>query len=132
MVPAVSAVYAAMPNEPPHLLCAIKILDPLPFAGLEDGQQRFFREVEATGRLSHRAIVSLVGAAFTDDKVPFLVMDLVQGKPIHDVAGSMTFEDRVRAMLEDLEALQYAHDQGVLHRDVRPPNVMVRDADGRS
>jgi serine/threonine protein kinase len=124
-------VYAAMPNEPPHLLRAIKILDPLPFVGLEDGRQRFLREVEATGRLSHRAIVSLIGAAFTDDNVPFLVMDLVQGKPIRDVAGSMTFEERVRAMLEVLGALQYAHERGVLHRDVRPSNVMVRDADGQ-
>ncbi|HKY40159.1 MAG TPA: serine/threonine-protein kinase, partial [Polyangiaceae bacterium] len=124
-------VYAAMPNEPPHVLRAIKILDPLPFAGLEDGRQRFLREVEATGRLSHRAIVPLIGAAFTDDNVPCLVMELVQGKALRDAVGAMSFADRVRAMLEVLGALQYAHEQGVFHRDVRPSNVMVRDADGQ-
>ena len=95
------------------------------------GGQRFLREVEATGRLSHRAIVPLIGAAFTDDNVPFLIMDLVQGRALRDAAGAMSFADRVRTMLEVLGALQYAHDQGVFHRDVRPSNVMVRDADGQ-
>jgi serine/threonine protein kinase len=121
-------VYEAQTSIAPYLAHAVKILEPLPFQE-GDGRERFMREVEAVHRLSHRAIVRISSAGFTTDGAPFIAMEHVSGELLHEIAPRLTFEERVGLMAEVLRGLQHAHDQGILHRDVKPPNIIVRTSD---
>ncbi|WP_345801009.1 Stk1 family PASTA domain-containing Ser/Thr kinase [Microbacterium sp. AZCO] len=99
---------------------------------------RFRLEAQAASRMSHPAIVrvydagedSEMGADGTVRPVPFIVMELVKGKLLKDVisAGPVPVADAVRYVDGILEALEYSHRAGVVHRDIKPGNVMVTDS----
>jgi tRNA A-37 threonylcarbamoyl transferase component Bud32/HAMP domain-containing protein len=94
---------------------------------------RFLREARAAGALSHPNIATIydVGEA---DGVPYIAMELIEGRPLDLVLqaeGRMPFE-RVLALGAQLsEALAYAHARGVVHRDVKPSNILLSQ-DGRT
>jgi hypothetical protein len=89
---------------------------------------RFEREARATARLNHPGIVTLYEAAVDDDGA-YLVSELVRGKTLARLleAGRMSDRDVALAAVALCDALQYAHDQDVVHRDVKPSNVLVPD-----
>jgi tRNA A-37 threonylcarbamoyl transferase component Bud32 len=99
-------------------------------AGPED-LDRFLREGRAVAQLRHPAIVAVheVGQA---DGVPYLVSDLVEGVTLGDLLGTRRPTPREAAELcaAVAEALQYAHERGVVHRDVKPSNILI-GPDGR-
>jgi len=93
--------------------------------------RRFEREARALERLHHPAIVRLRDEG-EHDGVPFLVLDLVDGQPLSRVLKSRRFDDAevasIGAALAD--ALAHAHALGVVHRDVKPGNVLLDEHDG--
>jgi len=91
------------------------------------GRERFAREVRAAARLHHPAIVAVqdVGEA---QGLPYLVMDLVQGESLADRikrTGPLDPAEAARITARLAEAVDYAHQHGILHRDLKPGNVML-------
>ena len=88
--------------------------------------QRFEREARAAARLQHPAIVTLYEAA-VDDEGAYLVSELVRGRTLDHMleAGKLSDRDILGIGAALCEALGHAHDQGVIHRDVKPSNILV-------
>jgi serine/threonine protein kinase len=110
-------------------LVAIKVLRPELIAGngSEQWLQRFRREARAAGRRSHPNIVAIWD--FGDDNgTPFLAMEFVDGRSLdHLIKSSGPLEPRrsVAIIAQVLSALGFAHENGIVHRDVKPSNIMV-------
>ncbi|MFD7624800.1 serine/threonine-protein kinase [Streptomyces sp. NPDC059851] len=97
-------------------------------------RERAVREARALARLAHPNVVTIhhiVEPAAGTDGHPWIVMELVKGGSLHDrlESGPMPVADVIRIGLDVLSALRAAHAEGVLHRDVKPANVLLR-ADG--
>src|SRR2546423_1879664 len=90
----------------------------------EDGRAE--REARAAARLGHPGIVSLYELASEGDQI-FIVSELVRGATLHELERSGTLSDRgvARIGVSLCDALEHAHSRGVIHRDVKPHNVMV-------
>ncbi|MGW5366164.1 serine/threonine-protein kinase [Actinopolymorpha pittospori] len=91
---------------------------------------RFADEARMLGRLSHPGLVTVLDAA-TSEEEPYLVMELVKGPSLADCCRGVTLEPtRVAAIGAQLaDALNYAHDNGIVHRDVKPANVLLGEDD---
>jgi serine/threonine protein kinase len=89
---------------------------------------RFEREARAAARLSHPGIVTLYEAG-ADDEGAYLVSELIKGQTFDDLldAGRLSDRDIVAAGIALCDALSHAHANGVVHRDVKPSNVLVPD-----
>lgn len=125
-------VYRALDKSPFKKEAAIKILVPHPFSDPTDIKQRFLREAEAVNKLAHSGIVKYYNSGFTDQTdIPFLAMEFIQGQSLREACESQSFIGRVEYMTQVLDALEYAHNEGVLHRDIKPSNIMVRKSDSR-
>lgn len=104
----------------------------LAVAQVERMYTRLEREAWAAARISARGVVTVHDVA-TDDGRPWIVMEFVRGRSLADVIGSegaRTPREAARIGVEVLAALRAAHGAGVLHRDVKPANVLLAD-DGR-
>ena len=89
--------------------------------------QRFRREAEAIGRLNHPHIVTVYDLGESEGHA-FMAMELLEGDDLRtliDRAGEIPLPDRVRILAQVAEGLAYAHSRGVVHRDVKPANIMV-------
>ena len=85
---------------------------------------RVVREVEAARALDHPGIVALLDF-FSDGRRSFLVWELVRGQSLAELDGELRDDEAVLAVAQLCDALAYAHAMGVVHRDVKPQNVMV-------
>jgi serine/threonine protein kinase len=99
-------------------------------------RERFFREAEAAGRLSHPGIVTIFDVGEEPDtRDPYIVMEFVNGPSLEKLlAGdnhTLPLEAAVQLTLELAEALDCAHGQGVVHRDLKPANILVTE-EGRA
>ena len=105
---------------------AVKVLRP----GVVQGAARFASEVESLGRLEHPNIVALIDAG-AHAGTPFLVMELVPGKPLGTVLEQRRLSlEEVRRIGEEIAAaLAYAHERGVVNRDVNPGNILFDEND---
>jgi len=90
-------------------------------------RERFYREASAAGQLLHPAIATVFDVGHTDDGTPFLVMEYVKGETLRELLenGKLTLTETLRIARDVLEALSFAHAQGIVHRDVKPSNIMV-------
>lgn len=96
---------------------------------LQDVKARFFREAESTGRLSHRNIVTIFDAGEEHD-LGYIAMELLQGTTLKDWSRKpnlMPFQKVLPIVATVAEAMDYAHQQGVVHRDIKPANIMLTD-----
>jgi WD40 repeat protein/tRNA A-37 threonylcarbamoyl transferase component Bud32 len=103
----------------------------MPRAGsLPDGQDldRFLREARSVAQLQHPGIVPIHQVA-QEANVPYLVSEFVQGVTLADrlTAGLQPPREAARIVAAVADALQYAHDHGVVHRDVKPSNIILSD-----
>ncbi|MCH7728223.1 MAG: SUMF1/EgtB/PvdO family nonheme iron enzyme, partial [Planctomycetes bacterium] len=110
---------------------AIKVLAPwlLPSKAARD---RFQREVEAAGQLNHPNIVSAYDADEANGQV-FLAMEFVDGDNLSELVkaeGPLPIQTALQCVLHAARALEYAHRRGVVHRDVKPSNIMVEMVQG--
>jgi serine/threonine protein kinase len=119
-------VYRAMDTEAGQPV-AVKLLRDVDGGDLE----RFRIEVAALTRLDHPGVIKLLGSG-SHEGVPFLVLELVEGRSLADalVDGPLGFDRSVGAAGHVAGALAHAHRLTVVHRDVKPANVLF-DADGR-
>src|SRR5919112_2041966 len=106
---------------------AIKI----PHAGREEShyRSRFLREARAVSKLNHRNIATVYDMGETDDGRPYIVMELVSGQTLGDVLAGpgLSVARAVEVIREVAEALSEAHSHGIIHRDVKPSNVIISD-----
>ncbi|MBL8725139.1 MAG: serine/threonine protein kinase [Planctomycetes bacterium] len=126
-------VYRAEQQNPPRQV-ALKVL--APGLGGPAAQARFALEAEALGRLQHPGIAAILQAgsyASPLGEQPFLAMELVDGEPLPDwVARTQpTVRGRLELLIEVCTAVQHAHEKGLIHRDLKPGNVLV-DRAGRA
>ena len=91
---------------------------------------RFRAERQILASLDHRNIARLLDGGSTDDGLPYLVMEYIDGHPIDDFADGRTLPvaDRLRLFLQVCDAVSYAHGRGVIHRDIKPLNIIVTPA----
>jgi serine/threonine-protein kinase len=92
-----------------------------------DYSTRFMREAKAAARLNHPHIVQVYDFG-VEGELAYLVMEFIQGRELRsffDQDEAFGFDESVRIMRELLDALDFAHEAGVIHRDVKPANVML-------
>jgi predicted Ser/Thr protein kinase len=109
----------------------VRLLDP-DDAEAHDALARFKNEAQAAGRLSHRNIVSVYDYGESDENA-YIVMEFVEGQSLKqclDAGQRFPVAETVRIMEHLLAGLQYSHDKGVMHRDIKPGNVILAK-DGR-
>ena len=105
---------------------AIKILLQGAYAS-KTARKRFDREIELVAQLKHPNIISIFHSGETKDGLQFYVMDYVRGLPLHRYVREekLTLEDALKLFAAVCEAIQYAHQRGVIHRDLKPSNILV-------
>jgi serine/threonine-protein kinase len=105
---------------------ALKMLS-AELGGEEELHQRFQREAEAIGRLSHPCIVTVYDLGQAEGQL-YMAMELLEGDDLRKLMErkvEIPLADRVRIMLQIAEGLAYAHSRDVVHRDVKPANIIV-------
>lgn len=97
--------------------------------------RRFHHEARAVFGIDHPSLISVHDFGLLDERIPFLVMDYVQGCSLADrikMQGALTVHEAVPIFLRICFGLGYAHEHGVIHRDVKPSNIMLSDGMSRS
>src|SRR5437867_4377954 len=92
-----------------------------------DAQDRFMREARAAGALQHPNIVTVYDLGESDEQL-FIAMELVDGRDLSAliaVSEPLALERKLDIVIEVLQGLSYAHERGVIHRDVKPSNVRI-------
>src|SRR5580704_11143288 len=104
---------------------AIKMVQP----GIDTEQilQRFRNERQTLAALDHSNIVKLLDGGSSEDGLPYLVMEYVEGLPIDRYCdlNKVSIDDRLRLFREVCSAVQYAHENLVIHRDLKPGNILI-------
>ena len=112
---------------------AIKVLPP-ELAFREEIRLRFLREAETAARLSHPHIVPIHSVGEGPDGLTYFVMAYVDGEPVGarlKRRGRLPHEEARRIMSETADALSAAHAVGIIHRDVKPDNILLEGSRGR-
>jgi len=89
--------------------------------------KRFEREVKAAAKLVHSNIITVFDADQADGRI-FMVMEYIKGDDLGEILrkkGQLSVSEVVDYMLQTARGLKYAHDQGVIHRDIKPGNILV-------
>ncbi|MDE6723624.1 MAG: Stk1 family PASTA domain-containing Ser/Thr kinase, partial [Eubacterium sp.] len=120
-----SVVYKAYDNVDDRIV-AVKILKE-EFANDDEFVRRFKNESKAIAVLSHSNIVKVYDVSF-GDRIQYIVMEYVDGITLKEYIqkqGRITWNDAVFFISQVLKALQHAHDKGIVHRDIKPQNIML-------
>jgi serine/threonine protein kinase len=110
---------------------ALKIMLP-ELAADESAQVRFVREAEAMAGLKHRNIITVLDCGVHDDS-PYIAMELLKGESLKARLvrrDAMSLESKLDIVVQLCEGLQFAHDRGIVHRDVKPANIWLLENAG--
>lgn len=97
------------------------------FAENPDLLKRFQREAQSAGTLQHPNIV-IIYELGTHDGNPYMAMEFISGESLESIVSAhkrMSLVDKIDIMIQMLNGLQYAHEHGIVHRDIKPGNIMV-------
>ena len=124
-------VYVAEQREPVRRRVALKIVK----AGMDTKEvlARFSAEKQALAMMDHPNIAKVFDAGATEAGRPFFVMELVKGVPITQFCddNQLSASKRLDLFIDVCAAIQHAHQKGVIHRDIKPTNVLVASHDGK-
>jgi serine/threonine protein kinase/WD40 repeat protein len=124
-------VFRAEQQQPVRRQVALKVLKP----GMDTCQviARFEAERQALALMDHPNIAKVFDGGETASGRPFFVMELVRGTPITKYCDErrLTVRQRLGLFVSVCQAIQHAHQQGVIHRDIKPSNVLVAACDGK-
>ena len=124
-------VYMAEQEQPVRRMVALKIIKP----GMDSSQviARFEAERQALAMMDHHHIAKVLDAGTTDNGRPYFAMELVKGVPITEYCdrNKLTPRERLEMFVPVCQAIQHAHQKGIIHRDIKPSNVLVTLYDGK-
>jgi serine/threonine protein kinase/tetratricopeptide (TPR) repeat protein len=124
-------VYMAQQNEPVKRLVALKVIKP----GMDSKQvlARFEAERQALALMDHPNIAKVLDAGATAAGRPYFVMELVKGVPLTKYCDEhkLTPRQRLELFIPVCQAIQHAHQKGIIHRDIKPSNVLLALYDGK-
>ena len=124
-------VYMAQQLEPVKRRVALKIIK----LGMDTKQvvARFEAERQALALMDHPNIARVLDGGETASGRPYFVMELVRGDPITDYCDreKLPTRERLKLFQQVCQAIQHAHQKGVIHRDIKPNNVLITVADGQ-
>ncbi len=125
------SVWLAQQSEPVKRKVAIKLIK----AGMDSRAvlARFEAERQALAVMDHPNIAKVLDGGLTPDHRPFFVMELVKGVPITEYcdAKQLTPQERLELFVPVCQAIQHAHQKGIIHRDIKPSNVLIALYDDR-
>jgi serine/threonine protein kinase/tetratricopeptide (TPR) repeat protein len=125
-------VYRAEQSSPIRREVALKLIK----LGMDTRRvvARFESERQALALMDHPHIARVLDAGASESGRPYFVMELVRGRPIAEFCDEerLSVRDRLELFLAVCEAVQHAHQKGVIHRDLKPSNVLVARHDGRA
>ncbi len=125
-------VYMAEQESPVRRKVALKVIK----LGMDTGQvvARFEAERQALAMMDHPNIARVLDGGATDSGRPYFVMELVRGVPITQYCDEnrLGTAGRLELFIQVCQAVQHAHQKGVIHRDLKPGNVLVATTDGRA
>jgi predicted Ser/Thr protein kinase len=119
-------VYAAEQDNPRRTVALKVIRSDFVSAALVN---RFKHEAQILARLQHPGIAQVYEAGVSEDGRPFFAMEFIRGKPLDEYARGLGLEPpaRLELLARICDAVQHAHDKGVIHRDLKPSNILVDD-----
>jgi serine/threonine protein kinase len=125
------AVWVAEQHEPVKRRVALKLIKP----GMDSARilRRFEAERQALALMDHTHIAKVFDAGTTPEGRPYFVMELVQGVRLTTYCDEqrLTLRERLELFVQICQAIQHAHQKGIIHRDIKPSNVLVAVEDGR-
>jgi serine/threonine protein kinase len=125
------AVWVAEQAAPVKRRVALKLIKP----GMDSAQviRRFEAERQALALMDHTHIARVLDAGTSADGRPYFVMELVKGVPITKYCDELhlSLRDRLELFVPVCQAIQHAHQKGIIHRDIKPSNVLVAMQDGQ-
>ncbi|NCF83924.1 MAG: protein kinase [Verrucomicrobiaceae bacterium] len=123
-------VYMAEQEQPVRRRVALKVIK----LGMDTKSviARFESERQARAMMDHPNIAKVLEAGATENGRPYFVMELVRGVRITDYCDQhkLSTEDRLRLFIQVAQAIQHAHQKGIIHRDIKPSNILVTLHDG--
>jgi hypothetical protein len=123
-------VYMAEQKEPVRRKVAVKVIK----LGMDTKHviARFEAERQALALMDHPNIAKVLDAGATDTGRPFFVMELVRGIKMTDYCdeNNLATEERLKLFTQVCQAIQHAHQKGIIHRDIKPSNILIADHDG--
>ncbi len=126
-----AVVYMAEQTEPIHRKVALKIIK----LGMDTKSviARFEAERQALAIMDHPNIAKVLDAGATETGRPYFVMELVTGVSITEYCdkNNLSTKERLTLFIQVCNAVQHAHQKGIIHRDIKPTNVMVTHHDGK-
>ncbi len=120
-------VFKARQESPIQRIVALKVIK----AGMDSREvvARFESERQALALMNHPNIAAVLDAGATPQGRPYFVMEYVFGRPImaYCDAHRLSLQDRLALFIQVCDAIQHAHQKGIIHRDIKPSNVMVTE-----
>ncbi len=126
---AMGSVYEGL-DESLAMKVAIKVLSPA-IVSDEENLARFEREARAAANLKHPNIAHVFFIGRTEDDLPFYAMEYIDGRALGDLVHDRMVvkgQDLLDIMIQTASALKFASDNGILHRDVKPGNIMIEES----